>query len=67
MGPDRLCPAMTVCDLVWGGYLSILWVKYLNNIVEQDHYFMKKSTRPMKGFKAFHSAVAACKASKSPA
>ena len=33
-------------------------MKYLNNIVEQDHRFIKKITRPMKGFKAFHSAAA---------
>ncbi len=31
---------------------------YLNNIIEQDHRFIKKITRPMKGFKAFHSASA---------
>jgi putative transposase len=34
-------------------------VKYLNNIVEQDHRFIKKITKHMKGFKAFHSAGAA--------
>lgn len=33
-------------------------IKYLNNIVEQDHRFIKKITKPMKGFKAFHSADA---------
>ena len=32
--------------------------KYLNNIVEQDHPFIKRITRPMLGFKAFHSAAA---------
>jgi putative transposase len=30
--------------------------KYLNNIVEQDHRFIKKRTRPMLGFKNFYSA-----------
>jgi putative transposase len=30
----------------------------LNNIVEQDHRFIKKITKPMLGFKAFHSASA---------
>ena len=34
------------------------FIKYLNNIVEQDHRFIKKITKPMKGFKAFHSAQA---------
>ncbi len=38
--------------------IEILRVKYLNNIVEQDHRFIKKVTRPMLGFKAFHSATA---------
>lgn len=30
--------------------------KYLNNIVEQDHRAVKRITRPMLGFKAFHTA-----------
>jgi putative transposase len=30
--------------------------KYLNNIVEQDHRAVKRLTRPMLGFKAFHTA-----------
>ena len=32
--------------------------KYLNNMVEQDHRFIKKITRPMLGFKSIHSARA---------
>ncbi|MBG6148639.1 putative transposase, partial [Labrenzia sp. EL_142] len=39
-------------------FIDILQVKYLNNIIEQDHRFIKKLTRPMMGFKAFHSASA---------
>ncbi|MGI0120469.1 IS6 family transposase [Zooshikella sp. RANM57] len=31
-------------------------VKYLNNIVEQDHRFIKRIIRPMLGFKSFNSA-----------
>jgi transposase-like protein len=31
-------------------------VKYLNNIVEQDHRNIKRITRPMMGFKSFNSA-----------
>jgi len=31
-------------------------VKYLNNIVEQDHRAVKRVTRPMLGFKAFDAA-----------
>ncbi len=38
--------------------LTVSQIKYLNNIVEQDHRFIKKITKPMKGFKAFHSAEA---------
>ena len=28
----------------------------MNNLIEQDHRFIKKITRPMMGFKAFHLA-----------
>ena len=38
--------------------IKILQVKYLNNIVEQDHRFIKKLTRPMMDFKSFRSASA---------
>ena len=41
-----------------GSTIKILQVKYLNNIIEQDHRFIKRITRPMLGFKAFHSADA---------
>ena len=30
--------------------------KYLNNIVEQDHRFIKKKTNQMLGFKSFETA-----------
>jgi hypothetical protein len=33
-------------------------VKYLNNIVEQDHRAIKRVTRPMLNFKSFRSAGA---------
>ena len=39
-------------------FVEILQVKYLNNLIEQDHCFIKKITNPMMGFKAFHSAKA---------
>jgi transposase-like protein len=32
-------------------------IKYLNNIVEQDHRAIKRITTPMLNFKAFHSAT----------
>jgi putative transposase len=42
----------------WFWLIEVLQVKYLNNMVEQDHRFIKKLTRPMKGFKSFQSASA---------
>jgi putative transposase len=39
-------------------FVEILHIKYLNNLVEQDNRFIKKITKPMMGFKAFHSAKA---------
>ncbi len=33
--------------------IKIRQCKYLNNIVEQDHRFMKRRIRPMLGFKSF--------------
>ncbi|EDM71755.1 transposase, putative [Roseobacter sp. AzwK-3b] len=41
-----------------GRTVEIRQVKYLNNILEQDHRFIKRITAPMMGFKAFHSAAA---------
>ena len=38
--------------------ITIRQIKYLNNIVEQDHRGIKKITNPMLGFKAFYSAQA---------
>ena len=42
----------------WFWLIEIRQVKYLNNTIEQDHRFIKKLTRPMKGFKSFQSASA---------
>jgi putative transposase len=39
--------------------IKIRQCKYLNNIVEQDHRFIKRIIRPMLGFKSFWSARAA--------
>ena len=41
-----------------GKTMKIQQVKYLDNILEQDHRFIKRITAPMLGFKAFHSAAA---------
>ena len=37
--------------------IQIRQVKYLNNIVEQDHRAIKRLVRPMFGFKSFWSAA----------
>lgn len=37
--------------------ISTVRSKYLNNIIEQDHRFIKRRTRPMLGFKSFTSAA----------
>jgi putative transposase len=39
-----------------GTHIIIRRVKYLNNIVEQDHRGVKRVTRPMLGFKSFDAA-----------
>lgn len=38
--------------------IAIVQSKYLNNILEQDHCFIKRITRPMLDFKAFRSVAA---------
>ena len=38
--------------------INIRQNKYLNNIVEQDHRFIKRKIRPMMGFKTFETASA---------
>ena len=37
--------------------IEIRQVKYLNNIVEQDHLFIKKITKPIKGFNAAQATL----------
>ena len=43
-------------DLSENEKIQIRQIKYLNNIIEQDHRFIKKRTKPALGFKCFHSA-----------
>ncbi len=38
--------------------IAVRQIKYLNNIIEQDHRSIKKITNPMMGFKAFYAAEA---------
>ena len=39
-----------------GTTIAIRQIKYLNNIVEQDHRGVKRVTQPMLGFKSFDAA-----------
>lgn len=41
-----------------GQSITIRQVRYLNNILEQDHRFIKRMTGPVMGFRAVHSAAA---------
>ena len=36
--------------------IEVRQIKYLNNIVEQDHRAVKRITKPMMGFKSFRAA-----------
>lgn len=45
-------------DIAENEKIKIRQNKYLNNIIEQDHRFIKKRTRPMLGFKSFQAARA---------
>ena len=38
--------------------VTIRQIKYLNNLIEQEHRPIKRITKPMQGFKAFGSAAA---------
>lgn len=57
-GLDEINLYLTIVSYFCMNLILILvrQIKYLNNIVEQDHRFIKKITRPMLGFKSFHSA-----------
>ncbi|HEY5138948.1 MAG TPA: DDE-type integrase/transposase/recombinase, partial [Methylococcales bacterium] len=39
-----------------GQEIEIRQIKYLNNLVEQDHRSIKRIVQPMMGFKSFPSA-----------
>jgi putative transposase len=51
---------LTLLSLFYGICFSVYVreIKYLNNIVEQDHRHIKRITKPMLGFKTFASAKA---------
>jgi putative transposase len=49
-------PCCRHCQGFEAASLSVRQVKYLNNVVEQDHRAIKRRTRPMLGFKDFNCA-----------
>jgi putative transposase len=55
-GSDANEAAIKRYNQEYGTAIAIRQVKYLNNIVEQDHRAVKRITRPMLGFKAFDAA-----------
>jgi transposase-like protein len=57
-GSDGNEAAIKSYNAAHGTSIAIRQVKYLNNIVEQDHRAVKRITRPMLEFKAFEAAQA---------
>ena len=48
--------AIDTINAARAGPILVRQVKYLNNIVEQDHRAIKRITRPMLNFKSFRAA-----------
>jgi putative transposase len=55
-GSEANAAAIRSYNEAHGTAISIRQVKYLNNLVEQDHRAVKRITRPMLGFKSFDAA-----------
>jgi putative transposase len=55
-GSDANEAAIKRYNREYGTAIAIRQVKYLNNIVEQDHRAIKRITPPMLGFKSFGAA-----------
>ena len=55
-GSDTNAAAIKCYNEEHGTTIVIRQVKYLNNVVEQDHRAVKRVTRPMLGFKSFDAA-----------
>ena len=56
---DKSCANKAAIDEINAGKVNpivVRQVKYLNNIVEQDHRAIKRVTKPMLNFKSFRSA-----------
>jgi putative transposase len=59
MAMDKSGANKAAIDVINGNQvvpIIVRQVKYLNNIVEQDHHAIKRVTRPILGFKAFGAA-----------
>jgi putative transposase len=55
-GSEANAAAIKSYNEAHGTTIVIRQVKYLNNLVEQDHRAVKRVTRPMLGFKSFDAA-----------
>jgi putative transposase len=55
-GSEANAAAIRGYNAAHGTAIIIRQVKYLNNVVEQDHRAVKRVTRPMLGFKSFWTA-----------
>jgi putative transposase len=55
-GSEANAAAIKSYNAAHGTNIVIRQVKYLNNIVEQDHRAVKRITPPMLGFKSFNAA-----------
>jgi putative transposase len=55
-GSEANAAAIRTYNQEHGTSIAIRQVKYLNNILEQDHRAVKRVTRPMLGFKSFYAA-----------
>jgi putative transposase len=55
-GSDAHAAAIKSYNEEHGTAIVIRQVKYLNNVVEQEHRAVKRLTRPMLGFKSFDAA-----------
>ena len=51
---------VAIYEMIYSGTLSVKTtlrrIKYLNNIIEQDHRFIKRKVKPMLGFGSFNTA-----------
>jgi putative transposase len=55
-GSEANASAVRSYNEEYGTAIAIRQVKYLNNVVEQDHQAVKRVTHPMLGFKSLEAA-----------